>query len=241
MAEPSAIEIKVNVGGDVDQALSALELDGGKQRKVWFLEDLTEGARPTLPLLSAGIVLRLRRRDDGEADSTVKLRPCRWSQLISPWDHALSRDPDFTIEGDWSRTRHVLAASRKTDLDEGAIHAAINGDGRLGDAFTKSQQDFLSDCGEIRVAMRGLTALDPIAATQWKKVSIGGVDDVAAERWTVAGLDFLELSMRVTDGPDAAAAQQRALTEEVTSRGLKLDDSEESKTPRVMKRLARLD
>jgi len=63
---------------------------------------------------------------------------------------------------------------------------------------------------------------------------------VAAERWTVAGLDFLELSMRVTDGADAAAGQQRALTEAVLSRGLHLDDSEESKTMRVMKCLAGL-
>jgi hypothetical protein len=243
MAEPSAIEIKVNIGGDVNQALSALGLDGGRQRKVWFLEDLTEGARPTLPLLSAGIVLRLRKRDDGDGDedSTVKLRPCRWSQLISPWDHQLSRDPDFTIEGDWSRTRHVLAASRKADVDEGTIAAAINGDGRLDDAFTKSQHDFLADCGEIQVAMRGLTALDPIAATQWKNASIGAVDDVAAERWTVAGLDFLELSMRVTDGTGVAIAKQRTLIVEVLSRGLELDDSDESKTMRVMKRLAGLD
>jgi hypothetical protein len=241
MSEPSAIEIKVNVGGDVDQALSALGLNGGRQRKVWFLDDLTEGARPTLPLLSAGIVLRLRQHDDGDEDSTVKLRPCRWSQLVSPWDNALSRDPDFTIEGDWSRTRHVLAASRKDKLDEGTIEAVINADGRLGDAFTKSQHDFLAECGEIRVALRGVTALKPIAATQWKNASIGKVDKVAAERWTVAGLDFLELSLRVTDGTAAALAEQRKLIVEVLSRGLELDDSDESKTMRVMKRLAGLD
>jgi hypothetical protein len=241
MSEPSAIEIKVNVGGDVDQALSALGLDGGRRRKVWFLDDLTEGARPTLPLLSAGIVLRLRKRDDGEEDSTVKLRPCRWSQLVSPWDQALSRDPDFTIEGDWSQTHHVLAASSKANLDEGTIEAAIDGQGRLGDAFTKSQHDFLAKCGEARVALRGVTALGPISATQWKDATLGGVDSVAAERWTVAGLDFLELSLRVTDGAGVARAQQRALTEEVLSRGLKLDDSDESKTVRVMKRLAGLD
>lgn len=135
----------------------------------------------------------------------------------------------------------MLAASRKADVDEGTIAAAINGDGRLDDAFTKSQHDFLADCGEIQVAMRGLTALDPIAATQWKNASIGAVDDVAAERWTVAGLDFLELSMRVTDGTGVAIAKQRTLIVEVLSRGLELDDSDESKTMRVMKRLAGLD
>jgi|KBSSwiStaDraftv2_1062776.scaffolds.fasta_scaffold24727_7 hypothetical protein len=240
MSEPSTIEIKVNVAGDVDSALSALGLNGGTRRRVWFVDDLTDGARPTLPLLSAGIVLRLRKRDDGQEDSTVKMRPCRRSQLISPWDEPLMRDPDFTIEGDWSRSRHVLAASSKADLDEGTIHAAISGDGHLDDAFTNAQQEFLAECGEIKVAFRGLSVLDPINATQWKNESIGGVPYVAAERWTVAGLDFLELSMRVTDGADAAAGQQRALTEAVLSRGLHLDDSEESKTMRVMKCLAGL-
>ena len=241
MSEPSAIEIKVNIKGDVDQALSALGLDGGKQRKVWFLDDLTEGARPTLPLLSAGIVLRLRRHADGDEESTVKLRPCRWSQLVSPWDDPLRTDPDWSVEGDWSRSKHVLAALHKAGLDEGTIEAALDGDGRLAEAFTKSQLDFLADCAEIRVAFRGLTALGPIAATQWKNASIGKVHKVAAERWTVAGTDFLELSIRVTDGVDEAVARQQALTEEVVSRGLMLDDTDEPKTTRVMKRLAGLD
>ena len=42
MKEPDAIEIKVNIGGNVDRALTALGLDGGKARQVWFLDDLTE-------------------------------------------------------------------------------------------------------------------------------------------------------------------------------------------------------
>jgi hypothetical protein len=241
MPEPSAIEIKLNIAGDVDQARSALGLDSGKKRKVWFLDDLTDGARPTLPLLSAGIVLRLRRRDSGKEDSTVKMRPCRWSQLVSPWDVPLTRDPDFRVEGDWSCTRHVLAASQVADIDEGTIERAISDSDRIGDAFTQAQLNFLADCGEIRVALHGVTALDPIAATQWKDFSLGGLDEVTAERWTVAGLDFLELSVRVSGGAAEATARQRALIEEVLARGLTVDDSEESKTLRVMKRVAGLD
>lgn len=237
MAEPSAVEIKVNIKGDVDDALSVLGLNGGKPRRVWFLDDLTEGARPPLPLLSAGIVLRLRRNKDGAEDSTVKLRPCRWSQLAGQWADVPSGDSDLTVEGDWSRSKHVLAASCKTDLDEGSIKSALGDGGSLVKAFTKSQLDFLADCGEIRVALGGLTPLGPIAAIQWKNTTIGAVDHVSAERWTVAGADFLELSIRVTE-VDEALVRQQALTDAVTSRGLALDDSDESKTLRVMKRLA---
>jgi hypothetical protein len=242
MEEPDAIEIKVNIGGDVDQTLTALGLNGGKARQVWFLDDLTEGARPPLPLLSAGIVLRLRRRgDNGKEDSTVKLRPCRWSQLTGLWSLSPKEDDPYRIEGDWSKKRRVLAASCVGDLEPGTIERAISRKGQIADAFAETQRDFLTQCGEIRVGLSGVSVLEPIAATQWKDFAVGGVSDVAAERWTVAGLDFLELSIRVTSGTGDAAAQQRDLTAEVLARGLELDASDESKTVRVMKRLAGLD
>ena len=96
--QPDPIEIKVNVAGKVDDALAALGLDEGAPREVWFLDDLTEGARPPLPLLSNGIILRVRRRKKKE-DSTVKLRPCRRSQLVSRWDARPAEDSDYRIEG----------------------------------------------------------------------------------------------------------------------------------------------
>jgi hypothetical protein len=241
MAEVDAIEIKVNIGGDVEYAITALGLNGGKQRQVWFLDDLTEGSSPPLPLLSAGIILRLRRRENGNEDSTVKLRPCRQSQLTFPWHAALSGEPEYRIEGDWSQKRHLLAASSVADIEPRTIDYVIYGDGHILDAFTEPQRDFLAECGEIRVALTGVAALKPIASTQWKDVSIGSRADVAAERWTVAGLDFLELSIRVTSGADEAIAQQRALVDEIRARGLALDDNDAAKTARVMKRLAGLD
>jgi hypothetical protein len=80
----------------------------------------------------------------------------------------------------------------------------------ITDAFTHAQRDFLTEWGEIRVALTGVTALGPIASKQWKDLSVGGVPDVAAELWTVAGLDFLELSIRVTAAARDAAKQQSA-------------------------------
>ncbi len=246
MPQPEPIEIKVNIAGDVDKALSALRLGDGQPREVWFLEDLTEGARPALPLLNAGIVLRLRRRRKNggktKEDSTVKLRPCRRSQLVGPWNRPL--DPDYRIEGDWSRSRRVLAASHGADLDSGAIGRALDG-GEIADVFTDQQRAFLAASADIGVALSGVTALKPIAAVKWEGISVGdvheAVNQVVAERWTVAGLDFLELSIRVETGELGAAAAQQKLTKAVESVGLVIDDGDESKTARVMKRLAGLD
>ena len=163
MTAADAIEIKVNIGGDVEHALTVLGLNGGKQREVWFLDDLTEGARPPLPLMNAGIILRLRQRENGKEDSTVKLRPCRRSQLIGPWHASPSGDPEYRIEGDWSGTRHVLPASCVADPEPGTIDHVINGYSPVADAFTRAQRDFLAECAEIRVALSGVTALGPIA------------------------------------------------------------------------------
>ena len=182
----------------------------------------------------------MRRRKKKE-DSTVKLRPCRRSQLVSRWDPWPAEDSDYRIEGDWSRERHVLAASCVADLQPGTIDRALEDGGHVADLFGEPQRAFLSACGAIGVAFGGVGVLGPIASTQWKKFSVGGVDNVAAERWTAAGEDFLELSIRVMTGASDAAAQQSALETEVLARGLKFDDSKDPKTERIMKRLAGLD
>lgn len=238
MAHEVAVEIKVNVADDVDRAIAVLGLNGGKRRQVWFLDDLTEGTRPALPLMNAGIVLRLRRRENGKGDSTVKLRPCRRSQLIGVWHSADRDDPEYRIEGDWSGPRHVLAASCEAALEPDTLDAVIAGGHALADAFTDAQHDFLEECADLRVALSGLSPLNAITSTQWKELSLAGRDDVAAERWTVAGMDFLELSIHTT--AVYAAALQQTLTDDIVSRGLKLDDGDTTKTERVMTRLAAL-
>ena len=233
MANPGAIEVKANIAGGVGHALGVLGLQAGTPRQVWFLDDLTDGAKPALPLLNAGIVLRLRRGD--KEQSTIKLRPCRRTQLTAQWQGG-ARDTDYKIEGDWSGDRHSLAASCVAELNAGTIDRVL--DGQIADAFTRTQREFLAECADIRVALEATTVLKPIAATQWKGITLGTVGEVAAERWIVDGLDFLELSIRVP--ADTAAAQQRMFTDEILSRGLTLDKDGESKTVRVMRRLAGL-
>ena len=243
MTDHDPIEIKVNIGGNVERALTALGLGEGRTREVWFLDDLTEGLDEPLPLLTEDIILRLRRRDNGKEDSTVKLRPCRRSQLAGKWAAAPPDDEQYRIEGDWSRLRRVLAASCVADLERGTIENALDGSGQIADLFSDPQREFLADCGQIRVALGAVSVLGAraIAATQWKDFSVGTVPNVVAERWTIDELDFLELSIRVDSGAEDAAAAQRTLQDEVASRGLEFDNNDRPKTKRVMKRLAGLE
>ena len=242
MIDHDPVEIKVNIGGNVDRALTVLGLGEGRARKVWFLDDLTEGLQEPLPLLTENIILRLRRRDNGKEDSTIKLRPCRRSQLAGKWAAAPPDDERYRIEGDWSRSRHVLAASCVADLERGTIENVLDGSGRIADLFSDIQREFLADCGQIRVALGAVTVLGAraIVATQWKDLSVGRVPAVVAERWTLDELDFLELSIRVDSGAEAAAAQH-ALHDEVVSQGLEFANTDLPKTQLVMRRLAGLD
>jgi hypothetical protein len=70
---------------------------------------------------------------------------------------------------------------------------------------------------------------------------IGGVHSIIAERWTVADLDFLELSIRVATGASGAGTQQGALANQILGVGLKFDNDDDRKTERVTKRLAGLE
>lgn len=113
---PKSIEIKATlVGADVERAVAALSLAVDKQWRIAFCEDVTLGVVPSTPLLDIGIVLRVRGKSGTKGDSTVKLRPCRWSQLSERYftDQKLDGN-ELKIEADWAgprRTRLPCMAS----------------------------------------------------------------------------------------------------------------------------------
>lgn len=230
MAE-QPVEIKVNVTGVVPEAIKSLSLDQGKAREIYFAEDLTPGLSSPFPLLAAGIVLRLRREADGRGDSTVKLRPCRRSQLTSEWSEPGGEDDswEYRIEGDWAGSRHVLAASLVNELAASDLKAGLKDPVR---AFASRQVALIEACAPIRINLAALTVLGPISATRWTKIKVGSVRKVNAERWQVGSLDFLELSRRVDQ--DEAATAQAELVGAALKAGLTIDSSAASKTEQVL-------
>jgi hypothetical protein len=233
-----AVELKWNVAQDhVPATIELLGIgDNGSQREIFFAEDPGMDT-VTLPLLEGSVVLRVRSSANGKRDSTVKLRPCRRSQLTDGWlDAPRGSDDDPKLEADWVGDRKVLAASITSKPGSDSLDDVREGRARVGTLFSAEQQAFLDACADIRVNVNGLVLLGPIAATRWDRVDIDGIE-VVAERWRIGTeLDFLELSIRIS--PPDAVETQRAIDHGVHQLGIVLDDRQATKTRLVLEHLA---
>jgi hypothetical protein len=226
------VEIKATFAGvRAESASRVLGLpEGVPPWLVYFCEDVDPAASPTTPLLDAGVVLRARARPQGSDDTTVKLRPCRRSQLTERW---LAETDDLKLEADWAGDRRVLAASYSKDRRGPSVSEIVEEQRPVRDLFTDKQREFLADCAEIRVNLAVLTVLPPVTAIRWKTVeSAPPALDLRAERWIVGDLDFLELSVAVP--ADEALARQQRLHGFCSSLGLDVERRQETKTRLVM-------
>jgi hypothetical protein len=238
------VEIKVTLGGrQTGPAVQALDLPTVDPWQIWFWEDVTPGSGPGTPLLDLGVILRARDRD-GDDDATIKLRPCRRSQLTDHWlaaEKGKTGDGDtweVKLEADWAGDRRLLAASHTCERPGAVIREAGSGDRPVAELVAPEQLDFLRDCAGTAINLATLTALPPVTATRWKKVAAAPAElGVRAERWTVGDLDFLEFSV-VADLAEARRTQA-ALTDFVRSLPLPDDPGAkpESKTRQVLEHL----
>jgi hypothetical protein len=234
------VEIKVTLGRDqTGPAVVRLGLPPQPSWQIWFWEDVTPGSGPATPLLDCGVVLRARDKAGGKDDATVKLRPCRRSQLTDRWLAATKGDTgdgdewELKVEADWSGDRRVLAASHSCERPGDLVREAGRGGRPVEELFTHDQLTFLRDCSLDAINLRTLSVLPPVTATRWKEVASAPAElDLRAERWTVDELDFLELSV-VAKLPEARA-EQAALTDFVRSLGLVTEPDQESKTSQVL-------
>jgi hypothetical protein len=128
------------------------------------------------------VILRIRSGKSG--DSTVKLRPCRRTQLTPDWVEAFQDGDDFEyrVEEDWGGPRQTLAASGVRELAPRLIDAVTAKGANPGTVFGGRQREFLRDCGDLRVTLEGLAPLGPVQATKWRNVPAGGFD-TSVERW----------------------------------------------------------
>lgn len=233
-----AVEIKFNVGANgLLAAVEALELNRAEasRRTIHFFEDLTGADGPArLPLLTNGIILRLRRSNGHRGDVTVKLRPCDGDQLTRRWLKADKGDGwSFRVEGDWAGPHHMTSASLEAKIEEDAIDAVLRQGS--GIPLVPDQRRFLADCARSSVDLLHLSPLGPIDGTKWK-LTLNG-QDLAAEQWEVGDrLRFLELSIRVK--PEDAPAAQHAFENLLRKRNIDLDSVQETKTRLVMEYLA---
>jgi hypothetical protein len=235
------VEVKLTLAGDqTELAVQRLGLPPDRpQWRIHFCEDVTAGGSAVPPLLAAGVVLRARDKPGDTDDVTVKLRPCRRSQLTELWltaEEGETADGDeweVKVEADWSGDRRVLAASHTADRPRGTVGGER---GSAADLLVPEQRDFLRDCSPIAINVETLTLLPPVTATRWKSVGAAPAGlDVRAERWTVGNLDFLEFSLACD--LDMARSNQDALSGFVRSLDLLVDPDPKSKTGQVVEHL----
>ncbi|MGX1886941.1 hypothetical protein [Streptomyces sp. NPDC055287] len=240
------IEIKVNIEGDVAEALSALGGSHGAltTRRIWFAEDRDGVAEGRVPLLDGGAIVRFRI-GGGPDDLAVKLRPCTREQLVGRFSAPFDAKPfAYKIEEDWSRNGRVLAASLVRDHPPGALADAVERGADPAAPIDAVQDQFLHACAPS-VPLDGLVALGPILSTKVDDVPLDDLE-VDLEVWSAAGLDFLEASIRVKpkDEDDAeeftarAERKQRKLEDAVRERRVVLSEHPENKTRRVLTALA---
>ncbi|MER5935844.1 hypothetical protein ABT121_00820 [Streptomyces sp. NPDC001928] len=240
------VEIKVNIEGDVAAALSALDASGGAKttRRIWFAEDRAGVAEGQVPLLVGGVIVRFRV-GSGPGDLTVKLRPCNREQLVGRFAAPFEAEPfTYKIEADWSGTNRVLAASLVHDHQSQTLSGAVEPGGDPAAAIDEVQGQFLHACAPT-VRLDGLVALGPILSTKFDDVQLDDLD-VDLETWSVAGLEFLEASIRVKpkdeDAPEDLTARaerkQQKLKDAMLASGVKLSEHSENKTRRVLTALA---
>ncbi|MEO8222930.1 MAG: hypothetical protein ABI563_19365 [Specibacter sp.] len=233
-----AVEIKFNVDASgLPAAMEALELNDAeaRHRTIYFFEDLTGSDGPAgLPLLTNGIILRLRGNNGHRGDVTVKLRPCGGDQLTRRWLKADKGDGwSFRVESDWAGPNQTTSASLEAKIAEDAVDAVLMQGS--GIPLVPEQGRFLEDCARVRVDQSQLTPLGPIGGTKWDLTLKG--QEIAAEQWVVGDrLRFLELSIRVT--PEEAPVAQQALEKLLRKCRIDLDSVHETKTRLVMEYLA---
>jgi hypothetical protein len=233
------VEIKATIAGDATpRAVRTLGLPPDRPPwEIYFCEDVTVGLSAATPLLDAGVVLRARAKPGGKDDTTVKLRPCRRSQLSDRW-LSTGKDDDWElkVEADWAGDRKALAASLTADRRNGVVAAVSRGERSVQDLFVDEQLAFVRDGAPIAINLGTLTVLPPITATRWGSVD-GTPDglDLRAERWTVGDLDFLELS--AVAPVDEAPETQQLLAGFVASLDVGAPPDQETKTRQVLAHL----
>lgn len=233
------VEVKVTlVGSELDRAVTAfgLDRDDAEQQRVWFFDTIDPDSGD-LRLLSAGVILRLRRKKSRKWTSTLKLRPAKAERLVGDFHVEADRFEDYKVEYDWA-TEPVLAASMDTDVDDATIDALLARPEVIPTLYTDDQRRLLTEAGAPpRAPFADLRCAGPVRAHRWDDVDTGALGDVRAELWEYGGgRAFLELTIDAADC-DQARHQRNTLLADLERHQLAPDPQATSKTATVLRDL----
>jgi hypothetical protein len=233
--EIEKVEIKFNVSSDhIVETLSDLELSELEETDVYFLETKDRDLQKKF------IILRVRDRDIKD-DVTVKIRDGKAANIMVGDYEKPGEKLDVKKEGDW-----VIDGDKKISFSITDKRVKVNGigelasSGELGSLFHETQKELIEDIAGS-ILWKKLLALGPVKSRKWD-VTVGGIK-LNLEEWSLStatvSLQMLEFSKKV----DVAEAEQALvdIREALLAKGIKQDQSPESKTEVVIRAFLCLD
>lgn len=192
--QSDSIELKLTVPASAYRpAAKALGIDPltAQIRQVFFFDT------PDLALNQAGVVVRARRIQGRDGDSTVKLRPIDPSGV----SERVRNSPQFTIEVDAMPGGYVCSGSMKSVVRPAAVLASVNGDRPLRKLFSKEQRDFYAAHAPEGLSIDDLSVLGPILVLKLKIPPSGFSRRLVVEMWVYPdGSRVVELSTKCLPG-----------------------------------------
>jgi len=220
--DSDSVELKVSVQDDEHTTTSrVLELDPieAEIRQVYFFDT------PDLALNAAGIAVRARRIQGGEADTVIKRRPVVPSEI--PKDFRLS--DSMKVEVDLLPGSFIASASMKGKTDPSDVKKAVAGELEIKELFSQEQKDFFKFYVPDGVDLNHLLALGPILTLKLKQPVEELGRKLVAEAWFYPNnTRILELSTKCL--PDETFQVVVETRNFMISKGITLEGEQKTKT-----------
>jgi hypothetical protein len=198
--QADSVELKLTVPADAYRtAAKALAVDPlqAQIRQVYFFDT------PDLALDRAGVVVRARRIQGRDGDSTVKLRPIEPSLVAD----ATRGSRWFSIEVDAMPGGYVCSGSMKNVVGPASVLASANTERPLRKLFSKEQRAFYAAHAPESLSIDDLSVLGPILVLKLKIPPTGFSRKLVVEMWIYPdGSRVVELSTKCRPGEGLATA-----------------------------------
>jgi len=220
--QSDSIELKLTLpASSYRSAAKSLAIDplDAQLRQVFFFDT------PDLALDRSGVVVRARRIQKRDSDSTVKLRPVIPSEV----SEGFRDSPQFGVEVDAMPGGYVCSGSMKHTLSPSAVLPSTTGERPLRKLFSKEQREFLAACAPDGPSIDDLSVLGPIFVLKLKLNPEGFSRRLVVEMWLYPdGSRVVELSTKCRPGEGLTVAKEAR--EFLESRGIPLSGEQQTKT-----------
>lgn len=216
------VEIKVTIRPDQElRAARAMQIheDTARVRVLYFYDT------PDLALLEAGVVLRARLLNNGDDDSSVKIRPVDPGRIDTSW----TLFEGFKLEADCIGDEVFCSASLTVLQKPGEIDDVADGKRPIDRLFSREQERFLGQHHDAQVDFSRLHVLGPIRVLRWQLQYKDLPHELTVEEWRLPdGDDLVEISIRVP--AHQAATARREFEEHLNMLGLDPHGQQDTKT-----------